>query len=380
MKRSIAVSALIATALAAASATAQKAPPPAKDAPKLDIKVHEPEPDDDDEQESKPPEGEEAKKPPEGEEAKKSPEGEEAKKPAGAPGDQPTEQPAKPAAGDKPSGEPRARPVKPDDDEPTGARPAHDEETDLVSGATPVEPDARSRWEEEHPRPDLPDLEPAPKLPWQRHGELGIDFAWVSRPFAKGLVDNAVQHYKAFPALGVHLHWALWRWLHVHPYFIWGPHPTDVTPGSLSTTSPSSISPATTFDGLKVQSFVFGAKLAPTWQINERWRAWFSFGVGYGRYGFKGMTATEPGGKPFAIPDRDGVFVELPIGIGASVDVVKRWLAVTYEASGAPIVGQSGQAHEATQAVDASGKTRDVGPFGAIQASFVQTIGLAIIL
>ena len=372
--RSILLSAFLVPAITSVRAFAAPPMPPAappvkKEEPKLDIKIHEPEPGDDaDDDDAKSPEktGPEKSAPP--------PVGEEAKAP----------KPAEPKPAEPVKDEPRA--VGGEDDElrppPESGKPRHDDDADVVSGATPPageSGESLSRWEEEHPRPDLPDVELGQKPPWERHGELGVDFAFVSRPFSKGLIDSHT-HFKPFPQLGFHLHWAIWRWLHVHPYFIWGQHPIDIPAGALATSSPSSISTGATIEAPKVQSFVFGAKLAPTWQINSRWRTWVSVGIGYGRFGFKGMTATEPGGKPFALPDRDGVFVEVPIGIGASVDIVKRWLAISYEASGAPVFGQSGAAHEATQAVGADNKTRDVGGFGAIQASFVQTIGLAIIL
>jgi hypothetical protein len=250
---------------------------------------------------------------------------------------------------------------------------SHDSNSDLSHG------EADLQREREHPRPPLPEAEMPQELPWQRHGEVGVDFAWVSRPFARGLVDSPIR-YRKFPALGIHLRWAPRQWLHVQPYFLWGQQPIAIPPGELSTSSPDSISPDTTFDEVKASSFVFGAKLAPTWNISSRWRAWLSAGVGYGRIGFRGMVATEPDGRRLEIPYRDGVFVELPVGIGVSFDVLPRWLAIRYEASGAPVVGQSGLAHEPLRIVDSDGKTREIGAFGAIQASFVHALGVALIM
>jgi hypothetical protein len=265
--------------------------------------------------------------------------------------------------------------IKPLDDVDPGELPPppKPDEPDVVSSATP--PLDR----DDEGRPPLPDVKLPGELPWQRHGEIGVDFAWMSRPFNRGLVPDSRVHYRPFPAFGMHLHWALWQWLHAHPYFFWGLHPITIPRGALSTGAPNSIRPDAVIDAPKVQHFVFGLKLAPTWNVSNRWRLWASVGIGYGRFGFKGLTVTE-GNKQWDLPNRDGVFVEVPIGAGVSVDVLPRWLAITAEVSGAPVFGQSGQAHQTVQAVDADGKTRDIGPFGAIQASFVQTIGLALIL
>jgi hypothetical protein len=68
------------------------------------------------------------------------------------------------------------------------------------------------------------------------------------------------------------------------------------------------------------------------------------------------------------------------MGLGIGYDVWPRWLTITYEATAAPITGNSGEAHEPFQAVDADGMTREVGPIGGAELSVVQTLGLSIIL
>jgi hypothetical protein len=92
------------------------------------------------------------------------------------------------------------------------------------------------------------------------------------------------------------------------------------------------------------------------------------------------MTATEPSGAQFTIRERSGVFVEFPLGLGASFDIIERWLAIEYEATAAPSTGQSGSAYQVFKAIDADGNLKDVGRFGAVEVSFVQTLGLSLIL
>ena len=92
------------------------------------------------------------------------------------------------------------------------------------------------------------------------------------------------------------------------------------------------------------------------------------------------MTVTETDGTAYQIRERDGVVVEFPLGLGISFDVIERWMAIHYEATAAPVTGNSGNAHELFQAIDADGNIRDVGAFGAIEVSFVQTLGVSLIL
>jgi len=232
---------------------------------------------------------------------------------------------------------------------------------------------------EEEPRPPLPEVDPPPPPRWDRSIEVGGDAAFVIRPFANGVVAGPVR-YEAAIGWGVHLHWELLDWLRLHPYFIDAHHDLAIPTGALATTSPNSVSRASTVAESTATSFVFGAKLAPTLELSRYARGWLSAGVGWGRFSFPTMTITEPSGAVFDVGERAGVFVEFPLGVGLSYEVWPDWLTIEYEATAAPIVGQSGTAHEPAQAVDAAGQLRDVGPIGAIEASFVQTLGLSLLL
>jgi len=244
----------------------------------------------------------------------------------------------------------------------------------------------RARRERDQPRSELPDPIELPAPPkWERRLELGVDIAYVSRPFADALVQPG-NRYENNIAWGLHLHWDVLPWLRFHPYFIDAHHDIVLPPTGLATGSSNGISSAATItdaDGnedISVATFVFGAKLAPTLALSSRARGWISAGVGWGRFEFPLMVVTEPNSEPFEIRERAGVFVEVPIGIGVSFDVIERWLAIEYEASAAVVFGQSGDAHENFQAIDVAGEKRQIGPYGAIEGSFVQTLGLSLIL
>jgi hypothetical protein len=193
------------------------------------------------------------------------------------------------------------------------------------------------------------------------------------------VVDSAIGLEPA-PAWGVHVRWSILSWLRFHAHFMDARHSLDLPTNALMADTANSISAGSTIDTGRVQTFVFGGRVAPTYEFNARWRAWLSVGLGWGRFNYPNMTVTEPSGRVLEVRQRSGTFAEVPIGIGLSVDVIENWLAIEYEATGAPAFGQSGKAHEIFQAVDSEGNIRDVGPFGASQVTFVQTLGLSLIL
>jgi len=310
-----------------------------------------------------------------------------------APGAEPTD----PSGEKKGAGSTQAEsgePAAPEDDTAADAATTTDDTADDDEELTregqevAAKAAARAAREQAVPRPPLPPevvLSEAPK--WKRRLEIGGDFAIILRPFANGLAPSEITYLPA-PAWGVHLHWAIFSWLRLHPYFLDAHHSIDIPAGALRADgSPSAppISDQATLSEVVAETFVFGAKLAPTLNVTDRLRGWISVGVGWGRFAFSSITVTEntvptDSGGTYEVRERAGVFVEFPFGLGMSFDVIPRWLAVEYEFSAAPVVGQSGTAHETFQAVDEAGTIRNVGAFGAIEASFVNALGLSLIL
>lgn len=297
----------------------------------------------------------------------------------------PTQPPA--PAEEQPADEQPAK-EEPAEEEPAEEEPPEEEPEPAAPSEPLVDPraverkkqeDAQAAREKDRPREPLVDIE-APDAPaWERHLEIGASFAFVLRPFAQALAPTDIAYGPA-PGFGVHLQWPVFSWLRFHPYFIHAFHSLDIPQGALQSATALSISADATVADARVATFVLGAKIAPTLNFTDRWRGWVTAGVGWGRFEFPTMTVTEPGGATYTIRDRAGVIVEFPLGLGIAFDVIERWMSIHYEATAAPITGQSGNAHEVFQAVDADGTIRDVGAFGAIEASFVQTLGVSLIL
>ncbi|MEQ9318797.1 MAG: hypothetical protein RIF41_06535 [Polyangiaceae bacterium] len=237
--------------------------------------------------------------------------------------------------------------------------------------------------EQTEPRPPEVDV-PVPDEPeWTRHIEVGADAAFVLRPFHNGVVESPIRYESAI-AWGLHAHFNALPWLRLTPYFLDVHHGLDIPQGAL-VTSGQSIDPSWTLSDATVTTYVFGLKVQPTLNFTPRLRAWLTAGIGWGRFGFPEMTVmTDPedpdSSDNFVIRQRKSTFVEFPLGLGISFDIIDRWLALEFESLAAPMTGQSGNAHERFQAIGPEGTVRNVGRFGAAEVSFVQALSFSLIL
>jgi len=240
----------------------------------------------------------------------------------------------------------------------------------------PAEPEKTGPAKRAEPPPRPPPLgagEPPSAPPWRRSIDVGVDVAFVSRP-ATSLDDGSPTPVRYEPALGYGLHGRIdiLRHLRFTGYFVSASHGLELPPGSLGQRGELSLD--------SVSTFSFGARLMPTWPFSDRLRGWVSVGAGWGRLEFGRMTVSEAGGAAFTVRERSTSFVELPLGVGTSYAIVPRWLALEVEVTGAFVVGQLGSSVKAAQAIDAAGKIRSIGGLPRLDASFVQTVGLSLLL
>jgi hypothetical protein len=220
------------------------------------------------------------------------------------------------------------------------------------------------------PRPPPIDLEEPPPSPrWERHIDAGVDVGLITRLAS---TDTDVRYEQAF-GYGIHGRIDIVRYLRFTGYYLASSHAVALPPGALGLSGDLSMD--------SVSAFSFGARLAPMWPLSERARLWISGGVGWGRLDFGRMEVKEPHAPAaYLVRDRSFSFVEIPVGVGASIEIIRRWLAVEIEVTGAFVVGEGGSAVELGQAIDTAGKIRSVGALPALDASFAQTIGLSLIL
>ncbi|WP_433929842.1 hypothetical protein AB3662_39025 [Sorangium cellulosum] len=250
-------------------------------------------------------------------------------------------------------------------EEPTDARSGQD----AASASEPPRP----------PRPPLPPAPPPPRLPWGRHIEVGADVALVNRIGARD-VDGNPTRVRLKPAIGLGLHarWEILDHLRFSAFFVHAEHELALAPGALA--QPGSITAEPREDGApSVRTIALGARFAPTLPLSERARSWLSVGIGYDRFYVGRMRVSEPAGD-FTIRERGASYVEIPLGVGMSFDVVRNWLTIELETTGAFLLGRGGEATREGQAIDAQGRRRAVGPLPQARGSFIQTLGLSLVL
>ncbi|MDI3287606.1 hypothetical protein [Polyangium sp. 15x6] len=240
------------------------------------------------------------------------------------------------------------------------------------AGATeePSTAEAAPPAPEPPPRPkELPPLEIG-SPPFTRHLDFGGGVALVHR-IPSG--DTGVR-YPASVGMGLWARVDITSYLRASLYAVRAERDFNLPSGALGLVG----------DPGEVEFYTYslGLRLMPTWHITPRARAWVAAGAGWGRLELGRFDVTAPGGGVFPVRERAASFVEIPLGLGASFDVVPRWLAIELETTGAfyPEVAQRGRAFEDGQAIDASGRRVTVGPYPKFAGGFVTTLGLSLVL
>ena len=219
----------------------------------------------------------------------------------------------------------------------------------------------------------LPALVPA-KVPSMRNIDVGADIALATRTVSKDASGNAASiHYPSAIGVGFRGDWNLIRHLAFGVYVVRVRHDANVSGAALGV-------PDATVDVDPIRTYALGVRVSPKWRPLPRLDAWLSAGIGWGVLSVSRATITPHSQAPFVVRERSDSFAEVPIGLGVSYEVLPRWLSVRFETTGAFVWGQEGTALRPIQAIDALGHKREMSGFPRIDASFVQTLGLSLIL
>lgn len=223
------------------------------------------------------------------------------------------------------------------------------------------------------PRPPLPPA-PAPlPVPWERHLDLGLDGAIVvTLANADGAGQPTPVRFRPAVGLGARLSIDVLRWLRFSAYLVDARPPLTLPEGALG--GPGTVAS----DWAHV--FRFGARFAPMLALTDRLRLWASAGIGWGRIEYPRMSVTEPGRAAFMIRERADSVLDLPVGIGASFEVIPRWLRLELDLSYGIGLSQQGTGLDAAQAIDAEGRKRVIAGLPKIDGTVVQTLGVSLLL
>lgn len=209
-------------------------------------------------------------------------------------------------------------------------------------------------------------------LPKERHVDVGPRALLVTR-LAESEVDGKETGISYDPAPGV----GAWMRVLVHRYFqvgaswTWATHKLSMDRGALGLGG--------SIETDSVTSYSLEVHLMPTLPIGDRVRLWASAGVGWGRHYYPPMHVTDASGT-FTVRDRAASFVDFPLGVGGMVELVPQWLSIDLDVIAAPTLPEDGSARTEIHSLDGGGRRRLVGPIPGTTVSFIQALGLSVLL
>ncbi len=251
-----------------------------------------------------------------------------------------------------------------------------------VPPAEPLPPASEAR------PPPLPEPAAVP-VPWNHHIEVGGGVALTQMTASGGgpppsRVPQPLP-MRFLPGVGFHLDlsWQVFRYLRFTGYMVEHNNPLWMPDGALATDSRGV---GASFRG-SVHVYSFGVRASPTLPIGKRVRLWITAGAGWGYLGYGDYTQLN---VACGVPDtcvvrgRSSTIFEVPLGVGYSIEIIPRWLSLHFEATGAFVPSQVGEALESPpqgqygQYIDARHLMGVVYPMPQIGASFVETVGLSL--
>jgi len=142
----------------------------------------------------------------------------------------------------------------------------------------------------------------------------------------------------------------------------------------------SSLGPAgTEFDFGSVLALSLGARAEPTLPLTPRLRLSAIIGAGWGRITTPKMTVKAPNAS-YTVYEREGVFVEIPMGLAVYYDIIPEWLAISAAATYAPNLAQTGNLYERLQYVDSAGTMQRAPSFPRQDPTVTTMLGLLLLL
>lgn len=202
---------------------------------------------------------------------------------------------------------------------------------------------APARADEPAPVPEV-----APLGPRERLVLVGPDLG-VALLRAKG--GSGVTYEPGF-AWGGHARLELRPWLGLRLSARHSEHVVDLARGALVSDADASAFGALVIEHPPLDAWLLAARLEPTWVVSSRLRLWLGAGVGWLRLEVEPATGELPAcdaNCELFTAKRSGVGLELSGALGATLDVVPRWVTVSLAVSGAGLTRQSGRLYEPVQ-------------------------------
>lgn len=205
--------------------------------------------------------------------------------------------------------------------------------------------------------------------------EVGPTVTLVSRRSSEP--SSSITVSSAF-APGLHFRVALLPWLRVSGRYSRALHDVKLAPGALGTSavSPSGGASVVEVDPLHVTSI--DGRVHPTYSPVPRLHLMASVGLGWSSALLPRVRENPPSGPSQRL--RTGSFIDVPLGLGVVVDVVPRWVTISYEATYAPTLKTSGDLYTSEGWVKGDGQLGEAGAFTRFGASFGHAVALSLSL
>jgi hypothetical protein len=206
----------------------------------------------------------------------------------------------------------------------------------------------------------------AESLPYQF--EIGPSFGYAAHTARENAANVAYQGAVVSKALMIRLRFL--RYFRLSGQFMHTTHDVELPAGSLGTPAQHLESDALRFETLQ-------AALHPTLPIGDRVHVWATLGLGWSYIYVPPVKLDPPSGS--IVHYRQGVFLEAPLGLGGCVDVIPRWLTISYNGTYAPAFSQSGDMFEPYPYVNAQGQNAFAGPMPKVRGSHYHLVTAAIV-
>lgn len=202
--------------------------------------------------------------------------------------------------------------------------------------------------------------------------DVGSSVLFVS-PISNSIEDEPTKvQYEAGPGVSAHVRIVLLKYLHVAAVFSWAPHVISHDRDALGVEG-----------GLEevgsMTSYRLEAHALPTLPLGDRVRLFGILGLGWGRLEIGSMFGHDENGS-FLIRGRGASYFDVPVGLGASVEVLPNWMSLDFAIWAAPTFAKEGTAHLPIVAIDGGGEGQRIGPMPQMPILFIQSLGLSLLL
>jgi hypothetical protein len=203
--------------------------------------------------------------------------------------------------------------------------------------------------------------------------DIGASVGYLHRSVKNNTSVNPLgASYDAAFAQTAHLAIPVFPWVRIGVFFQHAYHGVNIPEGSLEPAGAG-------IDKGSMRAYTLGARIQPTLAVSRRLSLHLFLGAAWGRLTMPPMKVSSSS-RSYELPERTGVFVEVPVGFGAAFEIIPHWLTITFDSTVAPNMAQGGSLFGRTQFVDSTGALDHTQPMPQLNLTWAQMFGLSVLL